>query len=498
MVYFYLLSGLFIGWSMGANDTGNIFGAAVSTRMIKFRQAALIAAIFYTLGAFLEGSGPSGTLGRLGSIDAIGGAFTVALAAALAIVAIVRLGIPVAVSQTIVGAIIGWNYFSGRITDFNSLITIASSWIIAFIVSAAVAALFFYLMRRWINRSRLHLLEQDMIIRYALIVFGAIAAYFLGANTIANAIGVFVPVTPFKDLSIGSMFSLTGVQQLYLVGALSVVLGIYTYSHKVMGTVGHEIYKLSPATALVALLTETFVLFLFSSRGLHNLLLSIGLPAVPLVPISSTQAMVGAVLGIGLAKGGKNIKYNVLGKVSLAWIVAPLMAFLLSFVALYISQNVFELQVRLPITYTVDKAAVKEIEQRGLDTKHLSFVNLRTFKTERELYKELMEEDFYTPEEIKIIISICENYPLLVNVELLNKGGLNRRFTEEQLKALSELDGKKFKRKWNLAQALSEYPAWKFIEPPQTRADEEHNEDLKSDLEIIYKVFYFPSDNNNR
>ncbi|MBP9007042.1 MAG: inorganic phosphate transporter, partial [Candidatus Syntrophosphaera sp.] len=147
MVYFYLLSGLFIGWSMGANDTGNIFGAAVSTRMIKFRQAALIAAIFYTLGAFLEGSGPSGTLGRLGSIDAIGGAFTVALAAALAIVAIVRLGIPVAVSQTIVGAIIGWNYFSGRITDFNSLITIASSWIIAFIVSAAVAALFFYLMR---------------------------------------------------------------------------------------------------------------------------------------------------------------------------------------------------------------------------------------------------------------------------------------------------------------------------------------------------------------
>ena len=107
MVYFYLLSGLFIGWSMGANDTGNIFGAAVSTRMIRFSQAALIAAIFYTLGAFLEGSGPSGTLGRLGSIDAIGGAFTVALAAALAIVAIVRFGIPVAVSQTIVGAIIG-------------------------------------------------------------------------------------------------------------------------------------------------------------------------------------------------------------------------------------------------------------------------------------------------------------------------------------------------------------------------------------------------------
>ncbi|NMD11994.1 MAG: inorganic phosphate transporter, partial [Candidatus Cloacimonetes bacterium] len=98
MVFFYLISGLFIAWTLGANDTGNIFGAAVATRMLKFRQAALIAAIFISLGAVLEGSGPSGTLGKLGSVDALGGAFTVALAAAMAIFAIVRAGIPVSVS----------------------------------------------------------------------------------------------------------------------------------------------------------------------------------------------------------------------------------------------------------------------------------------------------------------------------------------------------------------------------------------------------------------
>ncbi len=72
----------------------------------------------------MEGSGPSGTLGRLGSVDALGGAFTVALAAAITITVIVRLGIPVSTSQTIVGAIIGWNFFSGRLTDYGSLITI--------------------------------------------------------------------------------------------------------------------------------------------------------------------------------------------------------------------------------------------------------------------------------------------------------------------------------------------------------------------------------------
>ncbi|MDD4223722.1 MAG: inorganic phosphate transporter [Candidatus Cloacimonetes bacterium] len=494
MIYVFLISGLFIGWSMGANDTGNIFGAAVSTRMMSFRKAALIAAIFYFLGALLEGSGPTGTLGRLGSVDALGGAFTVALAAALAILVIVRLGIPVSISQTIVGALIGWNYFSGRLTDFNSLLTIASSWVTAFVVSAGIAALLFYIVRGWINNSRRHLLEQDMIIRTALVVFGALGAYFLGANTIANVVGVFVPVTPFQDLAVGSLFVITGVQQLYVIGALSVVLGIYTFSHRVMGTVGKDIFQLSPATALVALLTETIVLFLFSSRALHDLLVAIGLPPIPLVPISSTQVIVGAVIGIGLAKGGKNIRYNVLGKVSLAWVAAPAMAFLFSFVALFITQNVFELEVYHPLTYTVDKNAVQEMRRRGIDTNKLGFVNLRTFKTETEIFNELTFEEAYKPETAKEIINISENHPLLINLELLQKRGLGQRLNDAQLEALRRLEGREFKRKWNLAQTLAKDPAWQAIKEPQTQAEEAYNADLRDDLELLYKVFYHPQD----
>lgn len=494
MIYIFLLSGLFIGWSLGANDTGNIFGAAVSTRMIKFQHAALIASIFYFLGAVLEGSGPSGTLGRLGSVDALGGAFTVALAAAMAILVIVRLGIPVSVSQTIVGALIGWNYFSGRLTNFKSLITIASSWVIAFVISAGIAALLFYIVRRWINNSKRHLLEQDMIIRYALVVFGAIGAYYLGANTIASAVGVFVPVTPFKDLAIGSLLVLSGVQQLYIIGALSVVLGIYTFSHRVMGTVGKDLLQLSPATALVALLAETIVLFLFSSRSLHDLLVAIGLPPIPLVPISSTQVIVGAVVGIGLAKGGKNIRFNVLGKVSLTWIAAPTMAFLFSFVTLFITQNVFELEVNLPLTYTVDKLAVKEIERRGIDSNKLGFVNLRTFKTEQEIYKELTFEDAYLPGDAKEIVRISENHPLQVNMETLRKRNLDKQMKPERVQALAQLEDQAFKRKWNLAQALAKDPAWQLIPEPQSQADEAHNAAILSDLDLLYKVFYHPKD----
>jgi PiT family inorganic phosphate transporter len=288
MIFIYLISGLFLGWSLGANDTGNIFGAAVETRMLKFKKAALIASVFICLGAVLEGGGPSGTLGRLGSVDALGGAFTVSLAAAAAIFVIVRLGIPVSTSQTIVGAIIGWNFFSGRITDFRSLLTIASSWVTAFVLSAAIAALLFYIFKAWINRSSMHLLELDLFVRYSLIVVGASELTPWGPTTSPTWWGVCASHA-VQGSHLAGLITLDGVQQLYILGALSIVLGIYTYSHKVMRTVGKDLFQLSPVTALVALLSEAIVLFLFASRGLYNLLLSLGLPTIPLVPVSSTR-----------------------------------------------------------------------------------------------------------------------------------------------------------------------------------------------------------------
>ncbi len=492
MIFVYLISGLFIGWSLGANDTGNIFGAAVATRMMRFRKAALIAALFTSLGAIIEGSGPAATLGRLGSVDALGGAFTVALAAALAILVIVRLGIPVSISQTIVGALIGWNYFAGRLTNYQSLLTIASSWVTAFVAAAGVAALLFWIFKGWINRSQRHLLEQDMLIRYALVVFGALGAYYLGANNIANAVGVFVPVTPFKDLQLGGLLTLSGVRQLYIVGALSLVLGIYTFSRRVMGTVGRDLFQLSPVTALVALLAEFTVLFLFTSRGLSRLLLALGLPTIPLVPISSTQVMVGAVIGIGLAKGGKNIRYNVLGRVSLAWIAAPAMAFLFSFVALFITQNVFELEVHHPLDYKVDKAAVLEIERRGIDSNKLAFVNLRSFDSERALYRELVQDGAYPPQVAKEIVSICELHPLEVKLELLRKRGLDQRLSADQLAALEALEGRKFRRRWQLQQALETEPGWRLREPALTNADKDRNSAVQGDLDLLFRVFYAP------
>ena len=115
--FLFLSSGLFLGWSLGANDAANIFGTAVGSRMIKFRTAAGIASVFVILGAVYAGGGTSQTLVSLGEINALAGAFMVALSAALTVYWLVSSGLLVSTSQAIVGAIIGWNIFAGKDTD---------------------------------------------------------------------------------------------------------------------------------------------------------------------------------------------------------------------------------------------------------------------------------------------------------------------------------------------------------------------------------------------
>ena len=70
-----------------------------------------------------------------------------------------------------------------------------------------------------------------------------------------------------------------------------------------------------------------------------------GLPTIPLVPVSSTQAVVGAVIGIGIAKGGNGLNWGVLGKIAISWVLAPVIAAVVCYISLFFLQNVFNLVV---------------------------------------------------------------------------------------------------------------------------------------------------------
>ena len=340
-ILFFLSSGLFLGWSLGANDAANIFGTAVGTKMVKFRNAAIVCSIFIILGAVISGAGASHTLEELGEINSLASAFIVALSAAVTVLWMTKSGLPVSTSQAIVGAIIGWNFFSEIKTDFSVLQKIVGTWIFSPILSAILAFIFFHIAKRILENSRIHLIKLDSLTREALLVVGAFGAYSLGANNIANVMGVFVKSSPFPEIHLSNFFQLSSIQQLFLLGGIAIVVGVFTYSKRVMMTVGSRIFKLSPIAGFIVVLSSSIVLFIFASQGLKTWLQSLGLPTLPLVPISSSQAVVGAVIGIGIAKGGRNVNFKILGKIGLGWIATPVASAILTYIALFFMKNVF-------------------------------------------------------------------------------------------------------------------------------------------------------------
>lgn len=369
MFLIFLTSGLFLGWTLGANDASNVFGSAVGSKMIKFKQAAIIASVFVILGAVFQGAGGSHTLGKLGSVDTLGGAFTVALAAGIAVFWMTKLKLPVSSSQAVVGAIIGWNFFTHNPTDMNSLTKIVTTWISGPILGGIFAVLLFLLLQFILKKSQVHLIKLDAYIKYALLIVGAFGSYSLGANNIANVVGVFAPSAPDITLDFG-FFVLNGTQLLFLAGGISIAVGIMTYSKKVMLTVGNSLMKLNAETAIVVVLAHSLVLFVFSSQSLSNLFVSMGLPAIPMVPVSSSQAIVGAILGIGILKGGRNIHLKVIGRIAIGWVITPIIAGLISFFALFFMSNLFNLQVsQNPSKFVKGDVYVEDAKKSELNDK---------------------------------------------------------------------------------------------------------------------------------
>ena len=144
----FLMGGLFLGWSLGANDAANVFGTAVGTRMIRFRTAAIVCSLFVILGAIISGSGTTETLGKLGSINALPGAFAACVAAGISVYLMTKFGLPVSTTQAIVGSIIGWNLYTGSATNVKVLITILSTWVLCPIIAGLIAMLFYIFTRR--------------------------------------------------------------------------------------------------------------------------------------------------------------------------------------------------------------------------------------------------------------------------------------------------------------------------------------------------------------
>ena len=486
-VLIFLSSGLFLGWSLGANDAANVFGTAVGSRMVRFTTAALICGVFVVLGAFVSGTGAAQTLGKLGAVNALGGSFMAALAAGLTVLWMTKLGLPVSTSQAIIGSIIGWNLFSDSYTDISSLLKILSTWIICPLLSAVIAALLFTLAKIFVRKIGVGLIRMDGYTRLALILAGAFGAYSLGANNIANVMGVFVPVAPFPDLQFGQDFSVSSAQQLFLVGGLAIAVGVFTYSKRVMMTVGSELMTLTPLAAWVAVMSHSIVLFLFASERLEQLLANMSLPTIPLVPVSSSQAVVGAVIGIGMLQGGREIQWPRIYGIVRGWVITPVISCLFCFVGLYFLQNVFQQEVQRESNYLLSTRVLEKFQKEGIETTGLNQLSDSTFSSSAELVSAVSSIVPLSSQQGLKVVEFSLQKSLVITQEKIasmDKKGLS----SIQLDALNQLQGQTFNFPWQLGDSLAEISSEWEVRGGGLK-NKLHDRKIKQKLAYLYRNF---------
>jgi len=305
---FHLLGGIFLGWSLGANDGANLFGSAVSSHMIRFWKAAILASLFVVLGAVLQGGHGIETLQGLSPMD-LELAVLTSVAAAATVTGMTLLRLPVSTSQAVVGAIVGAGLLQHQLHS-QGLVKVAICWVGTPLAGILFAVLIYASLGWAYNRAPYNLFQMDQIVRIGLVIAGCYSAYALGSNNVANVTAVFVGA--------GRLDIFKGT----LVGGLSIAFGILTFSRGVMETVGKNLVALDPFCALVVVLSGALAVHVYTWVG---------------VPVSSSQAVVGAVLGIGILKGTQTIRKKTLFSILLAWFVTPLTGCLCFFLFYFLS-----------------------------------------------------------------------------------------------------------------------------------------------------------------
>jgi len=488
MLLVFLSSGLFLGWSLGANDAANVFGSAVGTRMVRFKTAAILCGIFVILGAVFSGAGTSHTIGSLGSVNALAGAFMVALSAAFTVYWMTRLTIPVSTSQAIVGAIIGWNFFSAWPTDTVALKNIMLTWLLCPVLSGMFAVLLFLLARLILNNIKTHLLRRDLYLRVGLLITGAFGAYSLGANNIANVMGVFVTTEPLRDFNLFGLAHFSGTHQLFLIGGIAIAVGAYTYSRRVMETVGGSLLKLTPEMALIVVLAHALVLFIFSSENLEYWLISSGLPSFPLVPVSSSQAIVGAILGVGILKGWRNVRLSVMGGIAAGWIITPVVAGLVTFIALFFLQNVFSQEVSKKTVFVIDEEVLVRLNEKNIKDPGLNGMLNTKYENAGAFTNDLLKKTSISMIDRKEVFEYAHHDSLFIDEAIIDKKIDKNWLTPGQIKAIKKQSGKSYSYPWKMHVDL-ENASEEWQLKPETKVNKLYNKSLMMKRDYITRVF---------
>ena len=161
--------------------------------------------------------------------------------------------------------------------------------------------------------KRQHFYTVERVFAVLMVVTACSMAFAHGSNDVANAIGPLAAVISVAKTGIVGAQAALPIWVL-LVGGAGIVVGLATFGIHVISTVGKKITQLTPSRGFAAELAAATTIVIASGTG---------------IPISTTHTLVGAVLGVGLARGIEAIDLRVVGRVFVSWVVTiPAGAFL--------------------------------------------------------------------------------------------------------------------------------------------------------------------------
>ena len=381
--------GFYMAWNIGANDVANSMASAVGAKAITIRQAIFIAGILNVVGAVFIGSHVTQTI-RKGIVStdilsdpqvALIGALSALLASALWVSFATWKSLPVSTTHSIVGAMIGFGIMAGGfgVINWGKLAAVVMSWIISPVFSLVIAFVMFKtivrlilvrrdafaralglspafigmaafvvvlsflfktplgktlaidswtallvalvlggsigyagkaILKRFVSRDDADSTEQ--VFRKIQIGTSCYVALAQGANDVANAIGPLAVI--YFLVTTGNVGAKVPVPiWLLLFGGIGIACGIGMAGHRVMDTIGTKITTLTNTRGFSVDFAAASTVLLASKMGL---------------PVSTTHAAVGGVLGVGLAGGIEAVNFRIVLKIMLYWVLTvPAAAF---------------------------------------------------------------------------------------------------------------------------------------------------------------------------
>ncbi len=304
-----LIAGLlafYLAWNLGANDVANSMATSVGSKAVTLGQALVIAAILEFSGALVFGQTVSQKLAT-GVIDVnqfaatpnvlVLGMLAVLLTSGLWMNLATWFGLPASSSHAVVGAIAGFGLVSLGVeaVQWSSLGLISLAWVLTPLLSGAIAAFFYFCALKL----------PDTIPFSQLQVLSACGVAFAhGSNDVGNAIAPFAAILAVIKTGEIPIDNLPIPLWVLAIGGLGIVGGLAVGGKKVIVTVGEGLIALEPKGGFCAELSTAIAVLLATFGGL---------------PVSTSHALVGAVVGIGLVQG--KVQWEKVTTIGLTWVL---------------------------------------------------------------------------------------------------------------------------------------------------------------------------------